>query len=94
VSDPEFVPWQDHAIPEHCGREARYRGTVGERELRGVAGDDWLTFLREHLVDGAEYIDEEAVPPHASTDNEDYESLIHHFECVMCSRPLYVWDMA
>ena len=56
------MPWQDHEWPEHCGRPTRYLGDVGERELRGLAGNEGLPLLREHLADGAEDIDEEAVP--------------------------------
>jgi hypothetical protein len=48
----EFTPWQEHEPPEHHGEEARYVGTVGERELRALAGDD-----------GAEYLEPEFVPP-------------------------------
>jgi hypothetical protein len=89
------VPWQDHDRPEHCGQPARYLGDVGERELRALAGsDDYLPFLREHLVDGSEYIDEDAVPPHASSDDEDWDSLIHHFVCAVCAQPLFIWDMS
>ena len=68
---------------------------MGERELRGLAGgDEYLTFLRDHLVDGAEFIDADEVPPHASSDNEDWDSLIHHFVCIACARPLFIWDMS
>jgi uncharacterized protein CbrC (UPF0167 family) len=95
TDEPEFVPWQDHEWPEHCSEPARYHGDVGERELRDLAGsDDWLPFLREHLVSGAEHIDEEAVPPRASSADEDWDSLIHHFACVVCARPIFIWDMS
>jgi uncharacterized protein CbrC (UPF0167 family) len=95
VSDPEFTPWQDHDWPEHCSQPARYHGDVGERELPTLAGsDEWLPFLKEHLESGAEHLDEDAVPPHASREGQDWDSLIHHFSCVVCGRPIFIWDMS
>jgi hypothetical protein len=65
------------------------------RELRELAGgDEWLSFLRAHLVDGAGHIDEDAVPPQASSEDEDWDSLIHHFACTVCARPIFIWDMS
>lgn len=95
MSEPEFVPWQDHEWPKHCGKPTHYHGDVGVRELQALAGsDDWLPFLKEHLESGAEHIDEDDVPPRASTEGQDWDSLIHHFSCVACARPIFIWDMS
>jgi hypothetical protein len=36
----------------------------------------------------------DAVPPHASNETDDWDSLIHHFACVVCARPIFIWDMS
>ena len=88
-----FEPWQDHEWPDHCGQDARYVGEVGERELAALSGGEVMSFVREHLESGAEFIVEEAIPPHAPAPGEAWDSTIHQFECVVCQRPILIWDM-